>query len=142
MPLVDTNVLVYAYDPRDERKTSRAIEVLTQLEADERGVLSTQVLSEFYSTVTRKIPNPLDPSDARLTVSRLAERWEILPVTADVVQEGIRASIRYQLSYWDGLVWAAAKLNNVETILSEDFSHGQVIEGVRVVNPFLSERLP
>ena len=142
MALVDTNILVYAYDPSDKRKSRRAIEVLTLLEFTKRGVLSTQILSEFFNTVTRNIPNPLDPSNARVTVQRFIEHWEIVPVTSDVVLEGMRGSIEHQLSYWDSLIWAAAKLNDVDTILSEDFSHGQVIEGVRVVNPFLSEESP
>ena len=139
MVLVDTNILVYPYDPRDDRKARRAMEVLAQLESDKRGVLSAQVLNEFFNTVTRNIPNSLDPSNARVTVQRFIEHWKILPVTSDVVQEGMRGAIEYQLSYWDSLIWAAAKLNGVDTILSEDFSHGQVIEGVRVVNPFLIE---
>ena len=139
---MDTNILVYAYDPSDERKSRRAIEVLTLLEFTKRRVLSTQILNEFFNTVTRNIPNPLDPSNARVTVQRFIEHWEIVPVTSDVVLEGMRGSIEHQLSYWDSLIWAAAKLNDVDTILSEDFSHGQVIEGVRVVNPFLSEESP
>ena len=139
MVLVDTNILVYAYDPEDEQKSRRAIEVLTQLELGKRGVLSTQILNEFFNTVTRNIPNPLELSSARVTVQRFIEHWRIVPVTTDVVQEGMRGTIEYQLAFWDSLIWAAAKLNDVDTILSEDFSHGQIIEGVQVINPFLGE---
>ena len=142
MILVDTNILVYAYDPGDERKTRRAIEVLTQLELSKRGVLSTQILNEFFNTVTRNIPNPIELSSARVTVQRFIEHWEIVPVTTDVVQEGMRGAVEHQLAFWDSLIWAAAKLNGVDTILTEDFSHGQVVEGVRIVNPFLGEFPP
>ena len=142
MALVDTNILVYAYDPRDVQKSRRAVEVIRQLELNKRGVLSTQILNEFFNTVTRNIPNPIDPSNARVTVQRFIKYWDIVPVTTDVVLEGMRGAVEYQLQFWDSLIWAAAKLNDVDTILSEDFSHGQVIEGVQVVNPFISEVPP
>lgn len=137
--LVDTNILIYAYDPTEDEKNKLAIEILSQLEAASIGALSAQVLNEFYYNVTLKIDDPLDPGAAQLSVRRFIEYWPVFPVTADVVQEGIRGAIEYRLSYWDSLIWAVANMNSIPYILTEDFSHRQRIEDVTIINPFAGD---
>lgn len=135
--LVDTNILVYIYDPRDTVKQARAYHVLELLIRNQRAVLSAQCLSEFFSTVTRRLPQPLSHTDALARVERLARSCRVLALTSSVMLEGCRGSVQHQMSVWDGLIWAVAKLNQVPFVLSEDFQHGRVLEGVRFLNPLL-----
>ena len=100
------------------------------------GVLSAQALSEFYNAVTRKLEPPLSPGDAEGQLRALARVWPVVPVTSGVVFEAVRGVREYQLSFWDAQIWAAARLNHLSMVLSEDFSPDAVIEGVRFVDPF------
>lgn len=135
--LVDTNVLVYAYDPTDGAKRERATTVLERLGTGQIGALSCQILGEFFVAVTRKIPWPLTEAEAERSVTNYVRSWVIYDLTELVVLEAVRGLQRYRLSYWDSLIWATAKLNGVPNILSEDFSDGALLEGVRFLNPFV-----
>jgi predicted nucleic acid-binding protein len=134
--LVDTNVLVYAYDRSNPAKQKRAFEVLDRLALSTRGVLSAQVLSEFFVVVTRKIPNPLSVADAVRSVENYLRAWHVLAITPPLIYEALRGTEQSRMSYWDALIWATAKLNQISIILSEDFQDGRLLEGVQFVNPF------
>jgi predicted nucleic acid-binding protein len=134
--LIDTNVLVYAYDPADQRKQDRALAVLGALAGNNRGRVSAQVLGEFSHVVTRRLTPPLRPAEARGQVAELAQAWPVLPVTAMVVLEAVRGVLQHGLPYWDAQVWATARLNQIPVVLSEDFSDGRVLEGVAFRDPF------
>lgn len=135
--LVDTNVLVYVYDRSDDAKRQRAIALVDRLAADRSGALSPQILGEFFTTVTRKIPSPLTAGEAERSLTHYARSWRIYDLTAGMVLEAARGVQRFQLSYWDSLIWATAKLSAVPNVLSEDFSDRRLIEGVRFLNPFV-----
>ena len=134
--LVDTNVPVYAYDPSDGDKRKRSIEVLESLGTRQMGLLSAQILGEFFVTVTRKIPSPMTEAEAERSATSYARSWVVYGLTKSIVLEATRGLQRHRLSYWDSLIWATAKLNNVPNILSEDFNDGALLEGVRFLNPF------
>lgn len=134
--LVDSNILVYAYDPRDHNKQRRALEVLDFLIPRNLAVLSVQCLTEFFRTVRWRLPEPLSHKDAIAEVENRILDCRILTMTPTIVLEGCRGSADHPLSYWDALIWAAARINQVPYVLSEDCEHGQVIEGVRYLNPF------
>jgi predicted nucleic acid-binding protein len=137
--LVDTNVLVYAYDRSEPEKQRRALAVLDWLVDANAGVLSTQVLAEFYNAATRKLCVPLTLDQVAQRLDYYVQVWMILDVTPQVVQEAVRGVRRYGFQVWGAQIWAAAKLNDVPVVFSEDFSAGSVIEGVRFVNPFAAE---
>lgn len=137
MILVDTNVLIYAFDQSAGRKRQLARELMSVLERSSEGFLTTQVLNEFYSNATRKIKVPLSEHEAETIVRLLVESWIVLPVTQSTVLEGIRGTREHQLHFWDGIIWASAKLNGIEIVVTEDFIHNRVVEGVRYINPFL-----
>lgn len=132
---VDTNVLVYAVD-RAEPAKGRAAASLLQERANDL-VLSAQVLSEFYAVATRRLDEPLSEADAAAFVDDL-DRLPIVSVDVDLVRDGIRQSREGRLSYWDGLILAAARRASCEVVLTEDLAHGTVIGGVRIENPFLN----
>src|SRR5579875_1267251 len=134
--LVDTNLLVYAVDPRDAGKQRRAITTLDNVHARHIGVLSPQILGEFFSAATRKLPSPLTPLEAERLVADYIASWPVLDLTATIVQRALRGLRRYQFSYWDALVWATACENGLSFVLSEDFNDGAMLEGVRFLNPF------
>ena len=134
--LIDTNILVYAHDPRDRRKQERAFLVLDGLIGSGRAVLSVQCLSEFFSAATRRLPEPLEPAAAMAQVERLIRACPVLDLTPAAVLEGCRGSIEHDLSIWDALIWAVGKLNQVPYILTEDAEHERFLEGVRFLNPF------
>jgi predicted nucleic acid-binding protein len=137
--LVDTNVLVYAYDQSDPDKRQKAIDVLELVGDGDTGILSTQVLGEFFVTVTRKIPSPLSDEDASAAVVRYIESWPIMQVNVAIVREALRGVVAHPMHYYDSLIWASARLNQISEILTEDGEHGRIIEGVRYLNPFPSE---
>ncbi|MEX2247796.1 MAG: PIN domain-containing protein [Dehalococcoidia bacterium] len=134
--VVDTNVLVYAYDINESIKHDRAIEVLGRLESERNGALTAQVLGEFFVTVTRKIRPPLAITEAERSISNYRRSWPVHEITSVTVASAIRATRRHGLSYWDALVWATARLHEARFILTEDFSDGARIEGIQYVNPF------
>jgi predicted nucleic acid-binding protein len=134
--LIDTNVLIYVYDRSEPEKRLRALEVLQRVRDAKAGVLSAQVLSEFYNTATRKLKPPLPPDQAEAQLRAFTHIWPVVPVTSAVVLEAIRGVQAHQLSFWDAQIWAAARLHHVPTVLSEDFNPGVVLEGVRFVDPF------
>ncbi|HSK09543.1 MAG TPA: PIN domain-containing protein [Vicinamibacterales bacterium] len=133
--LVDTNVLVYAHDPADRAKQERALAVLAALADAGAGCFSGQVLAEFYWTVTRGRRPLLTTKEAAEQVDRLCASWPVLDITASVVGEATAGVRDHRLSYWDAQVWAAARLNQVPMILSEDFADGSRLGGVRFLNP-------
>jgi len=135
--LLDTNLLVYCYDRAELAKQQRALEVLGLLAYARIGAISTQVLAEFFVTVIRKLRPPLTVEDAAGEVSRHSEAWTVLDVTRAVVREALRGVQQHQLNYWDAQLWAVALLHRIPVLLSEDFSDGRVVEGVRFVNPLL-----
>jgi len=134
--LVDTNVLVYAYDMNEAEKQERALQVLDTLQAAGTGQLSTQTVAEFFRVVTRESRRLLTVAEATEQVAKLLRAWPILDLTPMIVLEATRGVRDYRLAYWDAQIWATAKLHQIETVFSEDFKSGSVLEGVRFVDPF------
>jgi predicted nucleic acid-binding protein len=132
---VDTNVLLYAYDVGAGDKRGRAAELIRGLWRSRTGVLSTQVLQEFYVNATRKLPAPLD-RQAAANVLRTYAAWPVHGVTHADVLEAVRVEGEHHLSFWDALIVVAAARSGARRLATEDLNHDQVIEGVRIENPF------
>lgn len=137
--LVDTNVLVYRFDPRDARKQSIATSILRNGIADGSLVVAHQAVIEFYAAVTRPLRGTgplLERPDATRETEELLLQFNVLYPTADVTRSALRAAAAYGLSWFDALMWAHAEVNGIHEILSEDFQHDRVYGAVRVRNPF------
>lgn len=132
---VDTNVLVYAYDLDAGHKHQLALEIMKDLWRSGCGLLSTQTIQEFFVTITKKISAPVDVSFARETIKRLS-KWDTVIINVDTIIEATELQERYKYSFWDSLVVAAALAGGAKTILSEDLSDKQTINGVEIRNPF------
>lgn len=132
----DTNVLVYLFDNGEPEKKAGAQELFEREIEAGRAALSTQVLQEFYVSVTRKLASPLSPEVAEERVRDLS-RLPLVRVDASLVLAAIGRSRRMVLSFWDALILEAALAGGADRLLTEDLQHGQVIEGLRIENPFL-----
>jgi len=133
---LDTNVLVYAFDRSDPARHAAARNLVATLLDERRGVLSVQVLKEFYVVATRRAAEPADHATACRIINELR--------TFDVVEEGLAELdtalllvAKYRISLWDALIVAAARSGGCTEICTEDLQDGQTIEGVTVRNPFL-----
>jgi len=131
---VDTNVFVYAVDEAEPAKRDIAERVLASGEYGEL-VLSTQILSAFYVTVTRKLDGRISETEALEGLDRLS-LYPVIPVDTALVKRAVEISRSSQLSYWDGLIVATAAQAGCGRLLTEDLNDGQEINSVRVVNPF------
>jgi len=132
---VDTNVLLYWRDSRQPAKQSRATAWLEHLWREQTGRTSTQVLSEYYVNVTRKLVPGLPAGDAWDDVEALLA-WAPQPVDGALLRRGRAVVGRYGLSWWDGLIVAAAQAQGCSLLLSEDLQDGAAYGGVTVRSPF------
>jgi predicted nucleic acid-binding protein len=134
---VDTNVFVYARDASEPTKRSAAIQWLEELWREHRGRTSTQVLSEYYVTVTGKLRRRLDREVAWGHVRDLLA-WEPQELSGELLRLAREIEQRYATSWWDAMIVAAAQLQDCAILLSEDFQDGMVFGGVAVRNPFVA----
>jgi predicted nucleic acid-binding protein len=133
---VDTNVLIYALDRTDLKKQEGARAWRAELWQRRCGRISVQVLQEFYVNVLRKWPTASDL--ARREIRNLLA-WRPVTVSGELLEEGWKIQDRYQLSFWDALIVAAARSSGCRFLLTEDLQAGQDLEGITVVNPFQSQ---
>lgn len=141
--LVDTNILVYRFDPRDPAKQRIAENLLRGNLIDDTLVLPHQAILEFVAAVTRPRPDlegaPLLPmGDALIEAEELATQFPVVYPDAAVLQTALRGTATYGLSWFDAHLWAYAEVNGYAEILSEDFAHGRRYGRVRIANPFLA----
>ena len=132
---IDTNLLVYARDRTEPSKQRQALGWLTELWARRQGLLSFQVLHEFYVTVTRKLEPGMTPDAARSDIRALMA-WEPIATSERQLEEAWRIEDRFGVSWWDSLIVAAARLSGARYLLSEDLQDGMDFDQIRVVNPF------
>jgi predicted nucleic acid-binding protein len=133
---VDTNILIYADDAREDAKRLIARAWLDKLWGERRGRTSHQVLNEYYSVATRKLAASVTRGDARAEVRRY-QHWQPWAVDQQTVETAWAMEARFSISWWDSLMVAAALHQGCEWLLTEDLQHDQRIDSLRVVNPFL-----
>jgi predicted nucleic acid-binding protein len=131
--LVDTNILLYANDRNETIKRIRAIELIDQLSAAGELVMSAQCLNEFSAVALRR---GVPISEVRTRVETLHDLGEVLPLTDEITLAALEVVERHMLSFWDALIWAVAKKADLAVVISEDFQHGRVLDGVTFVDPF------
>jgi len=141
--LIDTNILVYRFDPRDAVKQKIAADLLRRGLANDTLVLPHQAILEFVAAVIRPRPDLdgaplLRKADALLEAESLLLQFRVLYPTRDVLTTALRGVATYGLSWFDAHLWAFAEVFSVPEIMSEDFEHGRHYGSVRVNNPFLA----
>jgi predicted nucleic acid-binding protein len=135
--IVDTNILIYAYDPSDATKQKRSMAIIEGLVFEGRFAVTAQVLNEFYSRATRpgKLP-ALTHERAVSVIQRVVRTATVLPLTTSETLLALDAVGRYGISFWDALIWGTAKAHGISTIHTEDVPGAPEIDGVRYHNPF------
>jgi predicted nucleic acid-binding protein len=129
---IDTNVLVYADDASAGAKRTRALEILAELVAASEAVVSTQVLQEYFVVATRKLGVPAEVARRKVEV---LSRLDVVIVRPELVIAAIDLHRLHSISFWDALIVRAAAAASCTRVLS-DMRHDQIIDGVRVENPF------
>lgn len=131
----DSNVLIYADDISAPEKQRRANDLFIDHLQHGMAVLSLQVLQEYFVTVTRKLSLAPDIAQRRVEILALANvvRFDVQDVIAAIELHRLT-----QLSFWDALIVHAARISGAATIFSEDFQHGTILAGMRVLNPFVA----
>ena len=130
---LDTNVLLYAMDPRDPAKQATAADLVRDLSEQGGAMISTQVLIELFSNLHRKLG--VSRERAAVVCYALTE-GPVVPSDLPLVMKALARSAQTQLSIWDCMIVEAALAGGARVLYSEDFTHGQTFGRLRVVNPF------
>jgi predicted nucleic acid-binding protein len=130
---IDTNILVYSLDRHYREKQQISRTMLRKVAAEGKGVISTQVIQEFFVVTTKKLQ--LHPLKAKAIIKSF-ENFETITISPSLIDEAIDYSILNPISFWDALIVAAAKAASCSILLTEDFNHQQLYQGIRAENPY------
>lgn len=131
---IDTNILIYSLDQFNPEKKLQARSILNRVMKHHTGVISTQVMQEFYVGATQKMHG--DPVIIKGVLNQLLH-FELIQVSPELIFSAIDCSILNRLSFWDALIISTAASARCEEIWTEDLNHNQIVLGVRIVNPFI-----
>jgi predicted nucleic acid-binding protein len=134
---LDTNIFIYSIDRRDAVKELKATELIRESLSSLKGVVSFQVVHEFFNVATKRLAAPMSIESAQLYLERVF--LPLLGVHSSVAlyQEALAFRSRYQFSWYDSLIVCAALRAECAILFSEDLQHNQTFGKMRVVNPFL-----
>ncbi len=133
---VDTNIIVYAYDVSAGEKHHKAVEIMKDIWSTGYGIISSQVLQEFFVNVTGKIPKPLNVPAAKEIVKDLL-KWKTVSINGEIILEAIDIHKEHKFSFWDSAIIAAAVEGGAGILLSEDLTDKYKIKGIVIKNPFI-----
>ena len=133
---VDTNVILYTFDPRFPQKQSRARKWLQACWLQRCGRVNSQVMNEFYANARGRFSKAVSAEDARTEVRRY-QQWKPWQVDHATVETAWAVESRYGVSFWDALMVASAQHMGCALLLTEDLQHGQQMEQLQIMNPFL-----
>jgi predicted nucleic acid-binding protein len=132
---IDTNILVYGFDGADRHKQKSARQALKRSQEAGSGVISTQVMQEFYVTATKKLG--MDPLIAKNLLDSF-DVFEIVVISPSLIASAVDFQVLAKLSFWDALIVAAAEASKCDTLWSEDFQRGRTLKGIHIDNPLLA----
>jgi predicted nucleic acid-binding protein len=130
---IDTNIFIYSMDIHDLHKMEISRSLLKKQGKELQGVISTQVLQEFYVTATKKLKS--DPIIVK-DIIRSFENFEIVTISPTIIRDAIDCSVLNMISFWDALIISAAEFAKCTQLWTEDLNPGQLIRGVKIINPF------
>lgn len=133
---VDTNIFLYAYDISDPTKQKQAAELIKKLWDSRCGCISIQVLQELYVNLTRKIPHPMNPDEAKQIIIDL-KSWKHHVPEYKSLEKAIDIESTFRLSFWDAMILSSAQQMQCSILWTEDFNTGQNYDGIVVKNPFV-----
>ena len=130
----DSNILVYFADSADSQKQKIAGELIKNAVINDNGVISTQSLQEFFAATTRKLL--CSKKKAKEYLENFKDSFAVEQVSVTHILKAVDICIKNQFSFWDSLILATAIQSGCVICYSEDLTNGQIVEGVKVVNPF------
>ena len=130
---IDTNIIVYANDARDQEKQEIALDIVARQMKSGTGVISTQVLQEYAHVALNKLHQR---QDVILRQLLLLEGFEVVQQNPVLIRRSVELKAIYQISFWDACIISAAELSKCQSIVSEDLNHGQLYSGIEMKNPF------
>ncbi len=130
----DSNILIYTDDHDMPKKQAVVMKLFERLRISGQGVVSTQVLQEYFAATTRKLGVPADIAYEKV---RLFSKLQLVSVDLQIILEAIRLHQSYKFSFWDALIVQAALISGCSTVFTEDLQHKQRIKGVQIINPFI-----
>ena len=131
----DSNILVYVIDCRWPDKQKIAIDLIKKSINAGNGIISTQSLQEFYNVVTKKLS--CSKEDAKNYVENFSKAFDVEQVSVNHILKAVDISMKTQFSFWDSLILSAASQSGCLALYSEDLNNGQIVDGVKIVNPFV-----
>ena len=136
LKLLDSNILVYAYDRSEVKKHAMAKELVKERWKKEDSVLSIQNIVEFYSVITNKIEMPLEIDKAKQIVLDYIDGFEILHYSEKTIVEAINVQAIYKIPFWDALIVATMEENSIDTIITENEKDFKKVKWIKTINPF------
>ena len=133
--LVDSNILIYAFDKDDKRKNQKAAKLLQEVMLSEKGFLSAQNLAEFHINATSKISRPISKEDSQEIIAELSLNFHILKYNEKTIFNAINMENLYKVHFWDALIAATMQENNLKTIYTENTNDFKKIPWVAAINP-------
>lgn len=133
----DTNILIYTIDYKFPDKQTVSVKLIQESIINGSGYISTQCLQEFFNASTKKLN--CTKSDAKTFVEDFSSSFDVQNITPSLILKAIDISIKHQFSFWDSLILSSAVNCGCSILYSEDLSDGQIIEGVKIINPFHKE---
>ncbi len=135
---LDTNIIVYAVDRSDPPKLRRATQLIRDAIGTRKGVVSFQVVQEFFQVALKRFVRPMTSAEAEEYLATVLSPLLSVHSSEELYAGGLRLQARYRLSWYDALIVQAARQAQCSTLYSEDFQHGQKFDNLQIVNPFLS----
>jgi predicted nucleic acid-binding protein len=133
---LDTNIFVYAFDAKAPAKAKKAAQLIRQAADSGEGIVSYQVVQEFFNVALRRFAQPMSVAEAEQYLITVFRPLLAIHSSPAIYVEGLRIAGKYRFAWYDSLIIAAALEGKCETLYSEDLQHGRVIEGLRIENPF------
>jgi len=131
---IDTNIVTYAHISNNPDKHTAALTLLKEKLSGSRVWISTQILSEFYSALSK---NKYEHDKIVEFIYAMTQQLNVYPVTLEIVEKALSIKNRYQLSYWDSLMLSTALICECDVVYTEDLQHKQIIDGkLTIINPF------
>ena len=133
---LDTNVFVYTFDPGAHTKAKRSLELIRMALDTGRGIVSYQVVQEFFNVALRRFAPPMSAGEAEQYLVTVFRPLLAIHSSTALYLEALRVSEKYRIGWYDSLIVAAALEGNCNTLYSEDFQHGRKLEGLKIENPY------
>jgi predicted nucleic acid-binding protein len=134
---LDTNIFAYSFDSTAPAKARKAAQLIRRAADSGQGVVSYQVVQEFFNIALRRFPQPMAMAEAEQYLITVFRPLLAIHSSPALYVEGLRIAAKHRFSWYDSLIVAAALEAQCETLFSEDLQHGREIEGLRIQNPFV-----